>query len=248
MKYILLIVLTVIAALIIFAAVFFFVHRLIPNMIDKRIERFQSELIENQIRETQNMYNQVRGWRHDYRNHIQNMKILLQKENYTKLDVYLNELAEDLNTVDTVIKTGNVMADAVLNSKLTTAQKANIKITVKAGVPNGIVMSDVELCAVMGNLLDNALEACMKLPDEERFIRIYIGCIKNQFYISVQNSAGTVRKIGGKYITTKRGDAHGYGIFRIDRLAGKYGGYVNRQNEEGVFATEIMLPLKITDN
>ena len=135
-------------------------------MIDKRIGRFQSELIENQIRETQNMYNQVRGWRHDYRNHIQNMKILLSEGNYAKLDGYLNELAEDLNTVDTVIKTGNVMADAVLNSKLTTAQKANIKVTVKAGVPDDIVMSDVELCAVMGNLLDNALEACMKLPGQ----------------------------------------------------------------------------------
>lgn len=238
----------IIVVLIIFAAGFFFVKKIILNMIDKRIGRFQSELIENQIRETQNMYNQVRGWRHDYRNHIQNMKILLSEKNYTKLDSYLNELAEDLNTVDTVIKTGNVMADAVLNSKLTTAEKAKIRVTVKAGVPDGIVMSDVELCAVMGNLLDNALEACMKLPEEERFMRIYIGRIKNQFYISVQNSAGTVRKIGGKYITTKSGDAHGYGIFRIDRLAGKYGGYVNRQNEEGVFATEIMLPLKTVDS
>lgn len=240
--------LMIVVILVIFAAGFFFVKNFILNMIDKRIGRFQSELIENQIRETQNMYNQVRGWRHDYRNHIQNMKILLSEKNYTKLDSYLNELAEDLSTVDTVIKTGNVMADAVLNSKLTTAQKANIKITVKAGVPDGIVMSDVELCAVMGNLLDNALEACMKLPEEERFMRIYIGRIKNQFYISVQNSAGTVRKIGGKYITTKSGDAHGYGIFRIDRLAGKYGGYVNRQNEEGIFATEIMLPLKTVDS
>lgn len=135
----------IIVVLIIFAAGFFFVKKIILNMIDKRIGRFQSELIENQIRETQNMYNQVRGWRHDYRNHIQNMKILLSEKNYTKLDSYLNELAEDLNTVDTVIKTGNVMADAVLNSKLTTAEKAKIKVTVKAGVPDGMVMSDVEL-------------------------------------------------------------------------------------------------------
>lgn len=231
-----------------FAAAAFLVKQLFLNMIDKRIGRFQSELIENQIRETRNMYDQVRGWRHDYRNHIQNMKILLAEKNYAKLDGYLNELAEDLNTVDTVIKTGNVMADAVLNSKLTTAEKAKIKVTVKAGVPDGMVMSDVELCAVMGNLLDNALEACMRLPEEKRFMRIYIGRIKDQFYISVQNAAGAVRKVDGKYVTTKGGDSHGYGIFRIDRLAGKYGGYVNRQNEEGIFATEIMLPLKIINN
>lgn len=246
MKYVLTAAAVIVAA-IISAALFFFFRRLFFSAVDKRIERFQSELIENQIREIRNMYNQVRGWRHDYRNHIQNMKILLAEGNYTKLDSYLSQLAEDLNTVDTVIKTGNVMADSVLNSKLTTAQKSNIKVSVKAGVPNGIAMSDVELCAVMGNLLDNALEACMKLPGEERFMRIYIGRIKNQFYISVQNSAGAVKKSGGKYYTTKSGDSHGYGIFRIDRIAEKYGGYVNRQNEEGIFATEIMIPLETSD-
>ncbi|MCM1330477.1 MAG: GHKL domain-containing protein [Ruminococcus sp.] len=229
--------------LVILAGSFFLVRRIFWNAVDRRIERFQSELIENQIRETRNMYEQVRGWRHDYRNHIQNMKNLLSEGNYQKLDGYLSELAEDLNTVDTVIKTGNVMADSALNSKLTTAQKMKIRLTVKAGVPGGIAMSDVELCAVMGNLLDNALEACAKLPEKERFMRVYIGCLKNQFYISVQNSAGAVSKSGGKYFTTKGGNSHGYGIFRIDRIVKKYGGYVNRQNEEGVFATEIMVPL-----
>jgi len=247
MKYILGTVIFIIF-LVMLAGFFFLVRKIFFNTIDKRIERFQSELIENQIRETRNMYEQVRGWRHDYRNHIQNMKNLLSGGNYAKLDSYLSELAEDLNTVDTVIKTGNVMADSALNLKLTTAQKLKIRVTVKASVPGSVAMSDVELCAVMGNLLDNALEACAKLPEEERFIRVYIGCIKNQFYISVQNSAGTVNKSDGKYYTTKSGNSHGYGISRIDRIVKKYGGYVNRQNEEGVFATEIMLPMETVNS
>lgn len=221
----------------------FLLRRVFYNAIDRRIERFQSELIENQVRETRNMYKQVRGWRHDYRNHIQNMKIQLSQGNYEELDRYLSELADDLNTVDTVIKTGNVMADAMLNTKLTTANKLGARLNVKACVPAGAPLSDVELCAVLGNLLDNALEACERLPESERFLRVYIGNLKNQFYLSVQNSAGAVKKSGGKYVTTKSGDSHGYGIFRIDRLTRKYGGYVNRQNEEGVFATEIMIPL-----
>lgn len=223
---------------------FFLIRRELYNMIDRRIERFQSELIEKQVREIQNMYKQVRGWRHDYRNHINNMKIQLAEGNYQKLDSYLNELADDLNTVDTVIKTGNVMADAILNSKLSAAEKLNIGLNVKANIPKEIPMSDVELCAVMGNLLDNAVEACESLPESERFMRIYIGRLKGQFYLSVQNSAGEVKKSGGKYLSTKGGEEHGYGIFRIDRVAKKYGGYVNRQNEEGVFATEIMVPCK----
>ena len=217
-------------------------RRTLYNMIDRRIERFQSELIEKQVREIQNMYRQVRGWRHDYRNHINNMKIQLSEGNYDKLSDYLNELADDLDTVDTVIKTGNVMADAILNSKLNVAEKMNIKLNVKANVPDKLPMSDVELCSMLGNILDNAVEACGTLPEEERFMRVYIGKLKGQLYLSVQNSAGKVRKSKNTYLSTKEGE-HGYGLFRIDRVAKKYGGYVNRQNEEGVFATEIMVPL-----
>lgn len=221
---------------------FFLLRRTLYNMIDRRIERFQSELIEKQVREIQNMYRQVRGWRHDYRNHINNMKIQLSEGNYDKLSNYLNELADDLDTVDTVIKTGNVMADAILNSKLNVAEKMNIKLNVKANVPDKLPMSDVELCSMLGNILDNAVEACGTLPEEERFMRVYIGKLKGQLYLSVQNSAGKVRKSKNTYLSTKNGE-HGYGLFRIDRVAKKYGGYVNRQNEEGVFATEILVPL-----
>lgn len=226
---------------------FIIIRRTLYNMIDRRIERFQSELIEKQVHEIQNMYRQVRGWRHDYRNHISNMKIWLSQGNYQKLDSYLDELADDLDTVDTVIKTGNVMADAILNSKLGTAEKLGVRLNVKANVPEGIAMSDVELCSVLGNMLDNAVEACASLPEEERFIRIYIGRLKGSFYLSVQNSAGEIRKEKGTYLTTKEDPSenmHGYGLFRIDRVAKKYGGYVNRQNEEGIFATELMIPLQ----
>lgn len=237
----------IIGAIILFSALcvvgFFLLRRTLYNMIDRRIERFQSELIEKQVREIQNMYRQVRGWRHDYRNHINNMKIQLSQENYDGLSDYLNELADDLDTVDTVIKTGNVMADAILNSKLNVAEKMNVQLNVKANVPETLPMSDVELCSVLGNMLDNAVEACGTLPEEERFMRVYIGKLKGQLYLSVQNSAGKVRKEKGSYLSTKEGE-HGYGLFRIDRVAKKYGGYVNRQNEEGIFATEIMIPLK----
>lgn len=221
---------------------FFLIRRTLYNMIDNRIARFQSELIEKQVREIQNMYRQIRGWRHDYRNHIQNMKIQLAGGNYEKLDQYLDDLANDLNTVDTVIKTGNVMADAILNSKLSVAEKLHVQLHVKANVPKHLPMSDVELCSMLGNLLDNATEACAALPEPERFLRVYIGKLKGQLYLSVQNAAGAVKKEKGVYHSTKSGE-HGYGLFRIDRIAKKYNGYVNRQNEEGVFATELMIPL-----
>jgi len=223
-------------------AAFILLRRTVYDLIDRRIERFQSELIEKQVREIQNMYRQIRGWRHDYRNHIQNMKIQLDEGNLSGLSGYLDQLAGDLDTVDTVIKTGNVMADAILNSKLNIAEKLNVRLNVKANVPYDLPLTDVELCSMLGNMLDNATEACSALPESERFMRIYIGKLKGQLYLSVQNSAGEVRKSKGSYLSTKEGE-HGYGLFRIDRVAKKYGGYVNRQNEEGVFATEITIPI-----
>lgn len=226
------------------AAAFLGIKKLLYHMIDKRIERFQSELIQKQMRETEDMYRQMRGWRHDYRNHIQDMKILLAQHNYEELDEYMNELVRDLVEVDTVIKTGNVMADAVLNTKLSVARQLHIKVSVKAGIPDTIPMSDVELCAVLGNLLDNAAESCERLPEEERFIRIYIGVVKEQLYMSVQNAAGEIKRTDEGYLSMKRGGRdYGYGIFRIDRIALKYGGCVNRQNEQGIFATELLFPL-----
>lgn len=233
---------TVLIALIVCILLFFAGRKLLYDMIDRRIERFQSETIEKQVIEMQNMYRQIRGWRHDYRNHISNMKIQLSEGNLDKLDEYLTGLAGDLETVDTVIKTGNIMADAILNSKLSIAGKQRIRINAKANIPDNIPMTDVELCSVLGNMLDNAIEACAKLPEEERFMRVYVSTIKGQLYFSVQNSAGKVIKKKGIYLSTKEGE-HGYGLFRIDRIAKKYGGYINRQNDEGIFATELMIPL-----
>ena len=75
------------------------------------------------------------------------------------------------------------------------------------------------------------------------FLRLYIGIFRKQLYISVTNATGElVRKLDEEYITTKRGN-HGHGLKRINNTVEKYGGFINRKNEPGVFATEIMLPL-----
>ena len=96
---------------------------------------------------------------------------------------------------------------------------------------------------VIGNLIDNAVESCEKVPKEQQFIRLYIGQFKEQLYISVSNATNeTVRKLDEEYITHKRGN-HGHGLKRINLIVEKYDGFINRKNEAGVFVTEIMLPL-----
>lgn len=213
------------------------------RLVDKRIAAYQNDLVEKHYEEVENMYRQVRGWRHDYKHHIQTMKAHLAMGQYEELDSYLNELDEDLMTVDTVIKTGNVRIDAALNSKLALAKAKGIRVNAKATVPGKLMIKEVDLCVIIGNLLDNAIEACAMEEKEKQFIRVYIDILKEQLYIYVSNSmANNIRRQGGQYLSTKRGN-HGFGLMRIDRVVKKYGGFLNRQHEEGVFATEIMLPL-----
>lgn len=217
----------------------------ISRLVDKRIARYQSDLIEKHCEEVDNMYRQTRGWRHDYHNHIQTMKAYLAMGRLEELDSYLNELDRDLTEVDTVLKTGNVKLDAILNSKISLAKSKGIRVEAKALVPSSLPFSEVDLSLIIGNLMDNAMEACLKIDQEQqRFIRIYLDVLKGQLYIYVMNAVGgPLKKEGGRYLTTKRSAFHGFGLMRLDRVVEKYQGYLNRQDETDVFVTEILLPL-----
>lgn len=215
----------------------------LPIYVSRRISRFQNELVDRHYDEVETMYRRMRGWRHDYHNHIQTLSAYLSMEQYDKAAEYLELLSEDLTKVDTVLRTGNIKVDAILNSKLALIKERNIAVDATAVVPEEIAISDIDLSVLIGNLMDNAMEACEKLPKEERFIRVYIDVIKKQLYISVTNStAGMAKRKGNRFLSDKQGN-HGFGLFRIDDIVKKHGGYMNRQAESGVFATEVMLPL-----
>jgi sensor histidine kinase regulating citrate/malate metabolism len=138
------------------------------------------------------------------------------------------------------------MIDAILNSKISIAASKKVAVRARANVRKNLAVSEIDLCVIIGNLIDNATEACIKLENEaERSIRVYVGIFKGQLYISVSNTmSGEINKTEKGYISLK-GEKHGFGLMRIDKIAEKYGGYVNRKDEQGVFASEVMLPLKI---
>ena len=213
------------------------------KQIDKRIAAYQRELIETHYREVENMYRQIRGWRHDYRNHIQMMKVLAANGDMDALKVYLDELDTDLNTVDTVVKTGNPMADAILNSKISLARSRNIPTQVDAHIPVKLKMSELDLCCIIGHLFDNAMEASMALPEEKRMIRVYMDMKGTQLYISFTNftAAKKLSKVGRGFKTSK-GEGHGFGLVRIDDIVSRYDGYLSRNSEDGAFTTEILIP------
>ena len=210
---------------------------------EKRIAAYQHELIETHYREVENMYRQIRGWRHDYRNHIQAMKAYAASENWDAVKRYLDLLDEDLTTVDTVIKTGNPMTDAILNSKISLAKSKGIKVVADAHIPVKLKSSEIDLCCIIGNLFDNAIEASLKLAEENRVVRVYMDMRNTQLYISFTNFTADkkLKKEGGIFKSTK-GEGHGFGLKRIDAIVKRHDGYISRNSEDGAFTTEILLP------
>ena len=194
------------------------------KLLDKRIAAYQRELIETHYKEVDNMYRQMRGWRHDYRGHIQTMKVLAAQG-------------------DLAVKTGNAMADAIINSKISLAKSRNIPVQIDAHIPVKLKMSELDLCCILGNLFDNAMDASAELPEEERLIRVYMDMKGTQLYISFTNFTATKKqkKLAGRFVTTK-GEGHGFGLVRIDAIVEKLDGYLSRNSEDGAFTTEILIP------
>lgn len=187
-------------------------------------ERFQQEVLSRQYDEIRAIYLDMRGWRHDYHNHLQVMKA-------------------ELDRVDTYVKSGNLMVDAILNSKLSLAERDGVAVTCKARVPDALTVDDVDLCVILGNLLDNAIEVCAALPADGRWLRVYVAARGSQLYASIQNSAVEDPSFNQRnYISEKRGN-HGLGMKRVAAVVEKYEGFLNLANEPGVFAAEVSLPL-----
>lgn len=207
------------------------------------IAAYQRELLETHYAEVENMYRRMRGWRHDYRNHIQTLKAYAQAEDLDAIREYLDALDTDLTTVDMVIKTGNAMADAILNSKISFANAREIPVQADAHIPLALTTPEIDLCVILGNLFDNAIEASLKLPPEKRMIRIYMDMKGTQLYISFTNfTADPKRQKRGKVFSSTKGEGHGLGLVRIDSVVERLGGYLSRNSEQGAFTTEILLP------
>ena len=214
------------------------------RLIDKRIDAYQSDLMKKYCDEVESMYAKMRGWRHDYHNHIQAMQASMALGRYEEVCEYLRQLNDDLTNVDTVLKTGRVMIDAILNGKISIAAQNEIPVNAKAKIPQELQVNDVDLCVIIGNLLDNAIEENKKLEVEKRFIRIYIGTKNIQLYIAITNAAGKKQEKSGFLFSSSKGADHGFGLTRIKGIVKKYDGIFTADSEDGGFTAEVLLPIQ----
>lgn len=196
------------------------------------------------MNEVRSIHREMRGYKHDFHHHLQTLKGYLQEGEYDRAVSYIDELDEKLQNVDTLLKTGNVSLDAILSAKLAQAKSEGIAVTIKANVPDGLTLSDVELCIIIANLLDNAIEACKSI-ESERFMRIYLSMKGKMLYFSMLNSAGEKRKkVGGLFPSHKAG-LHGFGLRRAEAIIEEHGGWCKYNSEDGAFTSEFLVPAQM---
>lgn len=206
-----------------------------------KLVEMQEEQARRHLDEVRSIHNEMRGYKHDFHHHLQTLKGQLEAGEVDRAIAYIEQLDKNLQGVDTLLKTGNVTVDAILSAKIAQARAEGIAVTVQANLPRELTLSDLELSIVIGNLLDNAIEACQK-AEGEKFLRLTLRIKGNMLYFYLLNSAGKKQtKIGSLFRTGKSG-AHGFGLHRAEAILRQHGGWVKYNSEDGAFTSEFLVP------
>jgi two-component system sensor histidine kinase AgrC len=222
---------------------YFMYEKIIENYEDKlkyMLINQQLYLQQHTLEEIEKESNSYKSLRHDLKNHILCIQVLLQNQEYEKASQYLSELNN--SAWIPLINSGNKVVDAVLNSKLAYAKSRNIPIYIEAYLPNEIGIMDFELCSILSNIVDNAIEASERVMNPE--IKLKIKAVNNYLLISVSNKLSGNVKIRPDFKTTKDDKKnHGIGISVIKGIVSNYKGNVSFSIKDGYFQASVLLPL-----
>ena len=108
-----------------------------------KLIEYQTEQSRQHLGEVQGIYQEMRGYKHDFHHHLQTLKGQLETGETKRALAYIEQLDRQLMNVDTLLKTGNVSLDAILSAKIAQAKGAGIAVTVKANVPDRLLLSDL---------------------------------------------------------------------------------------------------------
>ena len=194
-----------------------------------RLKSEQAELLERDYTTLNRAYEVNAKLFHDFHNHIGVLRQLLTHEKYGEAVRYLDELQAPVQDLTATVWTGDETADYLINSKAAAAEAAGVRFQAQVEFPRRTNIRSVDLCAILGNLLDNAIEAARQVPEQSgRTVALTIRRIHQMLVIKVENSFATVPvQENGQLKTTKAGGGlHGWGLKSAQTAAEKYDGMV----------------------
>ena len=187
---------------------------------------------------------EIRKISHDFKQHIEIIGTLCRVKKYDKLLLYIDNLS-DSRPLPAFVKTGNVLLDAILSVKISDAKKENIDFTLRTDMKKGAYDITIEICVLLGNGLDNAIEACMRSSENEKIIVMDITIDSSQFECFIKNTLGTPPQHEGAFFKTSKIDSayHGIGLRSMKQTCDALGGIMECRYDDRYFECLIYLPV-----
>lgn len=191
---------------------------------------------------------EIRRLKHDLANHLQVISLLPEEEK----EKYIQGLLHNFSVSTPLNYCGDSTVNAVLSVKEDLLRRNNIALDAHLDIPGELPMERADICAIFANALDNAAEACEKLPEErKKEIRLEGRMRKGMFALRIENPQEETKeknkKTGmGQFPETTKKDRknHGYGLHSIQETVKKYGGDLEIEREKGVFSLFCWIPLE----
>ena len=216
------------------------------NMVDNYKLKNQVAMLGYQLEHQSDKYDQlvlsykkIGSMVHDTQKHISYIRSCIEEKEYDRIRTVCDRYEEELKNKYVVSKTGNLVIDTFVNSAYTFAQNNGVKFHTDFKFDkNSITVSDYDMCIIIGNLLDNSINACKKQKEKEGvYIKLAIVQTDRHLVIDVKNSS-TQSDVGGSKDMT-----HGYGIQNVKNTMDKYNGIMEIKNTYGEYETLVLIPI-----
>ena len=216
----------------------FAVDRQVARLLQEKLQSLQAENFKSRQLE----WGKVAGFRHDIKNHLLCLNSLLEQGKTAQALAYMRNLSDVVQEFENPVQTGNDYADALLSVKYAQAVAANIKVTMEMAIPPQGYIEPVDLCCILSNAFDNAIAACMHLPEDARWITARAFIKQGQFVIAIENSKPeNIRVVDGQVFPKESGPDHGIGLDTVKGVVEKYGGTLGLSAKDR-FSFSVLLP------
>ena len=235
---------TVIVLMINFATFYLYdeFSKILSEKTDKMLMAQQNKYYEKQYELIKTSINITKSIQHDFKNHLTSLYALVKEDKKEELLDYLSEATEVIEAKQEIASTENITIDNIINFKLQNAKRDKINVTIDLKIPNELEVLSFDMTVVLGNLIDNALNAVKKL-DKDRYINIKMKYIKGRLIITIDNSYnGILNKKEGEFFTTNIDkENHGIGLQNVKSVLEKYNGNIDFEYDNYNFHTIVSM-------
>ena len=218
------------------------ISRILSEEKDKILMQQQNKYYEKQLELMRASLKSIKTIKHDLKNHITSLYALAEDDKKEELLEHLSGVIKVFNNKEGLAATGNTVIDSIINFKLQEAEKEKIAVNIDLNIPSELKIPSYDITIILGNLLDNALNAVKKL-EQDRYIDIKIKYTKGRLIVTIDNSFdGIIIKEKGKIITSHRDKTnHGLGLESVKTVLEKYNGLIEFKYDRNIFHTALLM-------